>query len=168
VLLVLAAQADPWTALSLTAAPAGPPFGEAFDAAQRRVHRESTRFWPRALGTSPWGMVGWLRRHAPGTGPWRVRLVDDTAPIDVDDVLAQVRRELDDGAPVPLLVGDGVPRHYVLALARGGDSWHVFEPTSGEVREVPCAAVRERRLAPLLGFDHLQAALLPVRTPPLV
>jgi hypothetical protein len=37
----------------------------------------------------------------------------------------------------------------------------VYEPSSGEVRVVPVAAVRERRLARWLGFDRMYAALLP-------
>jgi hypothetical protein len=137
-------------------------FGERFDARQREVHRQSTRFWPQALGTSPWGMVRWLRRHVPGAGPYRVRLVDDVSAADVDDALAQARAALAAGRPVPLLVGALVPRHYVLALGVQGDGrWRVYEPTSGEVRALDLRLVRERRLAPVLGFDRLQALLLP-------
>ena len=58
-------------------------FGARYDARQKQVHRESNRFWPQALGTTPWGMVGWLRRHAPAAGPYRVRLVDDTSAADL-------------------------------------------------------------------------------------
>jgi hypothetical protein len=165
VLLVLAAQADPVLALTLTA-PAtdeqGTGFGTRFDLRQDRVHRQSNRVWPTALGTSPWGMVGWLRRHARGVGPYRVRLVDDADPADLAAVLAEVNAALDLASPVPLLVGPGVPQHYVLALSRADDSvWRVYEPTAGEVRSVPTAAVVGHRLAPLLGFDHLHAVLLP-------
>jgi hypothetical protein len=137
-------------------------FGERYDARQREVHRQSTRFWPRALGTTPWGMVGWLRRHAPAAGPYRVRLVDDVSAADVDDALAKVGAALA-ARPVPLLVGSLVPRHYVLALGVQGDgSWRVYEPTSGQVRALDLRLVREHRLAPVLGFDRLQAVLLPV------
>ena len=96
VLVALAAWADPAETLRLEGElsddqvaggagvqpAAGLPigFGARFDARQQQVHRESTRFWPQALGTSPWGMVAWLRRHAPGAGPYRVRLVDDASP----------------------------------------------------------------------------------------
>lgn len=51
VLLALAANADPPASLALT----GDGFGERFDEMQRRVHKQSTRFWPMALGSSPWG-----------------------------------------------------------------------------------------------------------------
>lgn len=137
-------------------------FGERFDARQREVHRQSTRFWPQALGTTPWGMVSWLRRHVPGAGPYRVRLVDDTSAADLDDVLGRAGAALAAGRPVPLLVGSLVPRHYVLALGVLDDGrWRVYEPTSGQVRAVDLRLVRERRLAPVLGFDRLHAALLP-------
>jgi hypothetical protein len=136
-------------------------FGARYDARQRQVHRQSTRFWPRALGTTPWGMVRWLRRYAPGAGPYRVRLVDDVSA-DVDDALSQGAAALAAGRPVPLLVGSLVPRHYVLALGMLGDGrWRVYEPTSGQVRALDLKLVRERRLAPVLGFDRLHALLLP-------
>jgi hypothetical protein len=177
VLIALAAWADPAetarldggeTATAATGAGAGARagvvmgFGERFDARQREVHRQSTRFWPQALGTTPWGMVGWLRRHAPAAGPYRVRLVDDASATDVDDALAQAGAALAAGRPVPLLVGSLVPRHYVLGLGVEGDGrWRVYEPTSGQVRALDLRLVRERRLARVLGFDRLQAVLLP-------
>ncbi|GAA0949052.1 hypothetical protein [Pseudonocardia zijingensis] len=138
-------------------------FGARYDARQEEVHRQSTRFWPRALGTSPWGMARWLRRYAPAAGPYRVRLVDDRSAADVDDAIAQVRTALVAGRPVPLLVGGFVPRHYVLALGVLGDGrWRVYEPTSGHVRALEPHLVAERRLAPVLGFDRLHAVLVPV------
>jgi hypothetical protein len=137
-------------------------FGARYDARQKEVHRQSTRFWPRALGTTPWGMVGWLRRHAPAAGPYRVRLVDDASATDVEDALAVTGAALVTGRPVPLLVGALVPRHYVLALGVEGDGrWRVYEPTSGQVRLLDLRLVRERRLASVLGFDRLHAVLLP-------
>jgi hypothetical protein len=179
VLIALAAWADPaetarldgdeaTTAATGSGAAAGARagvaigFGARYDARQREVHRQSTRFWPQALGTTPWGMVRWLRRYAPATGPHRVRLIDDMSTADVDDAIAQVRAALAAGRPVPILVGALVPRHYVLALGVQGDGrWRVYEPTSGEVRALDLRLVRERRLAPVLGFDRLQAVLLP-------
>lgn len=167
VLLVLAAQADPVLAGELTAPrhdEHGRRFAERFDRRQRAVHRQSNRLWPRALGTSPWGMARWLRRHAAGVGPYRVRLVDDADPRDLVVTLAAIDTALDLGDPVPLLVGARVPRHYVLALRRAGPGragWRVFEPTTGEIRTVPTEAVTGHHLGTLLGFDRLHAALLP-------
>ena len=136
-------------------------FGARFDARQKQVHRESTRFWPQSLGTTPWGMVGWLRRHAPGAGPYRVRLVDDVSAPDLTDALDAVGGALSAARPVPLLVGSLVPRHYVLALGPQDGDWLVYEPTSGQVRVLSPDLVRSRRLAPVLGFDRLHAVLLP-------
>jgi hypothetical protein len=168
VLIALAAWADPAETARLDGGPvlagasAGAGFGARFDARQKQVHRESTRFWPQALGTSPWGMVAWLRRHAPAAGPHRVRLVDDGDPRDVAAVIAEAGAALAAGRPVPLLVGAFVPRHYCLALAPDSDTaWRVYEPSSGEVRVVPHAVLGTPRLAPLLGFGHLEAVLLP-------
>ncbi len=139
----------------------GVGFGARYDVRQQQVHRESTKFWPAALGTSPWGMVGWLRRYAPGAGPYRVRLVDDVSGPDMGEAIAVVDAALATGRPVPLLIGTFVPRHYVMAVGAGPAGWRVYEPTSGEVREVPRDLVRARATAGLLGFDRLHALLLP-------
>ncbi len=136
-------------------------FGARFDARQKQVHKESTRFWPQAIGTSPWGMVAWLRRHAPGAGPYRVRLIDDMSAADVADALAEAGAALSAGRPVPLLVGTFVPRHYCMALGRDGTGWRVYEPSSGQVRALDLDLIRNRTLAPVLGFDRLGALLLP-------
>lgn len=161
VLVALAAWADPTETQRLDGVAGGIGFGARFDARQLQVHRESTRFWPRALGTTPWGMVGWLRRHVPDAGPYRVRLVDDTSAADVRALVADVATALAAGRPVPLVVGAFVPRHYCLALSGDHAAWRVYEPTSGEVRAVPVDLVAAAGLAPLLGFAHLQAVLLP-------
>ncbi len=180
VLVALAAWADPAETRRLDGDPGGGAvsvagtgagsgaagvtvgFGARYDSRQRQVHRESTRLWPPALGTSPWGMVAWLRRHAPGAGPYQVRLVDDTSAVDVDATLAAVDAALTAGRPVPLLVGAFVPRHYCLVLSRdGADAWRVYEPTSGEVRQVPLDLVRGRSFGRILAFDRLHAVLLP-------
>lgn len=137
-------------------------FGTRYDERQRQVHRETNRFWPRPLGTTPWGMVRWLRRNAPGAGPYRVRLVDDTSAPDLAAALDEAGAALAAGRPVPLLVGSLVPRHYVMALGvHGADSWRVYEPSLGRVRALDLRLVRQRRLAPVLGFHRLHALLLP-------
>jgi hypothetical protein len=164
VLVALSAWADPAEILRLDgpAAGNGMGFGARYDARQRQVHRETNRFWPRALGTTPWGMVRWLRRHVPGAGPYRVRLVDDTSAPDLTAALDEAGAALAAGRPVPMLVGPLVPRHYAMALGvldRG--AWRVYEPTSGQVRALDLRLVRERRLAPVLGFQRLHALLLP-------
>ena len=166
VLVALAAWSDPAELARLEATDgaktlAGGGFGARYDARQKQVHAQTNRLWPQALGTTPWGAVRWLREHAPAAGRYRVRLVDDASAADVAAVVDAVGAALAAGRPVPLLVGTFVPRHYVLALRADGAAWRVYEPTSGQVRLLDLAAVRERRLAPVLGFDRLHAALLP-------
>ena len=172
VLVALAAWADPAEVQRLEAVPAGgqPPscgqdgagsFGARYDERQKQVHRQTNRFWPQALGTTPWGAARWLRDHVPTAGPYRVRLVDDTSTADVQAMISAVGAALAAGRPVPLVVGTLVPRHYVLALRADGAAWRVYEPTSGQVRLLDLAAVRSRASAPVLGFDRLHAVLLP-------
>jgi hypothetical protein len=167
VLVALAAWADPAELARLEVAPTGSRallstgFGARFDARQKQVHRETNRFWPQALGTTPWGAARWLRDHVPAAGRYRVRLVDDASSADVVEVLDAVGSALAAGRPVPLVVGALVPRHYGLAVHADDAGWRVYEPTSGQVRYVDVAAVREGRLAPVLGFDRLHAVLLP-------
>jgi hypothetical protein len=172
VLVALAAWADPTETRRLDGqgggvAAVGSPgvpvgFGGRYDARQRQVHKESTKYWPQALGTSPWGMVAWLRRHAPGAGPYRVRMVDDRSPADLAAAVDATNAALAVGRPVPLLVGEFVPRHYCLALSHDGDIWHVYEPSSGEVRQVPVDLVLRSALHDVLGgFNRLSAVLLP-------
>ena len=136
-------------------------FGARFDARQQQVHRESTRFWPRTLGTSPWGMVEWLRRNTPAAGPYRVRLVDDSAGEDLADAIARAGAALTAGRPVPLLIGGFLPRHYVLALSVVEAGWRVYEPGGGQVWLVEPDLLRRRALGPVLGFDRWHAVLLP-------
>lgn len=136
-------------------------FGARFDARQQQVHRETNRAWPQALGTTPWAMVRWLHRNAPGAGRYRVRLVDDVSGADVGGVIDAVSAALAGGRPVPMLVGTAVPRHYVMALGADGRRWRVYEPTSGSVRALDLDMIRTRALRPVLGFDRLHAVLLP-------
>ena len=174
-LVALAAWADPDESLRLdgelsTEQPVGAlpaaagftaGFGARFDARQQQVHRESTRFWPRALGTSPWGMVAWLRRNAPAAGRtgcgWSTTAHRPTWPTPSTRTAAALAA----GRPVPLLIGGFLPRHYVLALADRRAGWRVYEPGSGQVCLVTLDQLRGRELAPILGFARWHAVLLP-------
>ena len=164
VLIALAAWADPTETRRLDGSSGGVAavgsagiavgFGGRYDARQRQVHRESTKLWPQALGTSPWGMVAWLRRHAPGAGPYRVRMVDDRSPADVAAAIEATNAALAVGRPVPLLIGAFVPRHYCLALSqrrrRSGTSTSRPAARYGRCRSTGCATARSRpaRLRP--------------------
>ena len=58
VLVALAAWAGPEELTRLEASATGQPlagggFGARYDARQKQVHRQTNRFWPQALGTTP-------------------------------------------------------------------------------------------------------------------
>ncbi|MCV7374960.1 hypothetical protein H5P33_19805 [Mycolicibacterium arabiense] len=133
---------------------AGPADLVWFAAEQARVHDRVNLVWPRALGTTPMGMVAAIGagyRWRPWRGLWRRR-------DSLDDVLAAVRR----GRPVPMLVGRVIPRHWVLIVDVERDEFGCYEPSSGDVRWVTVAAVRSARLTGL-GYPRAFAFVLPPR-----
>lgn len=124
-----------------------------FAAEQGRVHAAANRVWPRGLGTTPWGLAAVLTSHSGRHGVrygWRLgrhRLVD-------------VRRAVDAHWPVLMLIGDVIPRHWVLIVEFTGPQVRCYEPSSGEIRTVATEAVRAGRLTGL-GFGRPFAFVLP-------
>jgi hypothetical protein len=122
---------------------------------QARVHRRINRVWPRALGTTPMGMAraitapGVRYRWRPCRSLWRGR----DAMVDVLAAVAQDR-------PVAMLVGNVIPRHWVLIVEAAGDRLRCYEPSSGGVRESSVTAVRTSRLVGL-GFPRAFAFVVP-------
>jgi hypothetical protein len=135
-------------------ADAGPAGLAWFAAEQARVHGRVNLLWPRALGTTPTGMVAAIGagyRWRLCRGLWRRR-------DSLDDVLAAVRS----GRPVPMLVGRVIPRHWVLIVDEERNEFSCYEPSSGDVRRVAAADVRSARLAGL-GYPRAFAFVLPPR-----
>lgn len=154
-------------------------------AAQRHLHARTTARalgplpWPRALGTPPWTAARAAR--FPGVR-YRSVPVDDAAPAAAH-LLASVHAATLAGVPVPLYTGGdlaqglaaAVPRHVVLAAPppadlphRGYDDdgarvLHLFEPSSGTVRQVRVAELLGRTEPhPALGrWTHVCWVLLP-------
>ncbi|WP_237572018.1 hypothetical protein [Mycolicibacterium lacusdiani] len=125
-----------------------------FAAEQARVHGRVNLLWPRALGTTPMGMVA-----AIGAGyHWRLWRGLWRRRDPLDDVLAAVRA----GKPVPMLVGRVIPRHWVLIVDVERDELRCYEPSSGDVRRVTAADVRSARLTGL-GYPWAFAFVLPPR-----
>ena len=62
--------------------------------------------------------------------------------------------------PVAMLVGRLIPRHWVLVVDAAEDRLTCYEPSSGELRRVDVAAVRESRLTGL-GYPRPFAFVLP-------
>lgn len=162
VLAVLAASTEPgWFDGG------APGVGDRFGEVQKRVHRQANRLWPRFLGTTPFGLLRWLHRHAPAAGRYRLRWVDDTSPTDLTSAFDAVTAAVRAGRPVPLMVGTWLPRHWVLAVADTGRGWQVYEPSSGELRVLDPDVLHGRSAGPVLGWPRLHAALLPDPAPPL-
>ncbi len=154
-LIVARAERDPLYALSLTSG----DFAANFRAERDRVHEETNRLYPQAIGTSPPGMAHYLNEHSRAEYTWRV--VDDTKRREVSATLREIVTAVDRGDPVPLLVGGPVPRHYVLAVGHRDGAVLVYEPTSGDTVAVPERDFLAGNLQHSLGFDHVQVAVLP-------
>ncbi|TQS45410.1 hypothetical protein [Cryptosporangium phraense] len=145
--------ADPVYALSLTADDDPAAFGQRLIAEQQRLHRSTNRLWPQWLGTSPWGAGRGLAREAGyrATIAW----VDDTDPESVRGA-ARAVREAD--RPVPLLVGNLYPAHYLLVVARLDDRLRVYNPAPGRLSDIPADRLD---LGNATAFRHLHGVLLP-------
>ena len=126
-----------------------------FDAEQGRVHAVANRIWPRALGTTPWGMASTISEHSARHHVkygWRM--------MRPRDPLVDVERAVRAHWPVAMLIGNAIPRHWVLIVECEGQTLQCYEPSSGEVLPVSAAAVRGARLTEL-GFPRAFAFVLP-------
>ncbi|MGK2881093.1 MAG: hypothetical protein ACSLE6_09965 [Mycobacterium sp.] len=127
---------------------------------QARLHRALNRVWPRRLGTTPAGMARAISRHSSRYGAryrWRPFL-------GRRDSLSDVRSAVESGWPVAMLVGSYVPRHWVLLVGIAGETFHCYEPSSGEIRPADCTSIRAASLRGL-GFARPFAFVLPKRPP---
>lgn len=107
---------------------------------QRRLHRRVNRWWPRALGTTPVGMVRALSRHSAVSYCWRFSGCGRESLLDVRESLLL-------GYPVPMLVGRILPRHWVLLVGlTGAGGFRCYEPSSGEIRQVGAVDIRTAKL----------------------
>ena len=133
------------------------------DAAQRwfadeqgRVHRAANSVWPRALGTTPAGMVRVVNSHSTVRYRWR--------PARPRDALRDVFAALTSGWPVAMLIGSTIPRHWVLLTevreSECGPALRCYEPSSGRLDSVDAADIRAGTLSGL-GFPRPFAFVLP-------
>jgi hypothetical protein len=159
-ILIARACNDPLYALSLTTEAGVPLDGNAFQdrlrAEQQRIHDSTNRIWPQQLGTSPWGLVDELNRHGPQYD-WRI--VDDTDRRCVTSALHDAVKAVDAGHTVPVLIGDGIPRHYVLLIGHEGGNLIFYNP-SGEIVRVSESDFRGGDLS-ALGYRHVQGVVTP-------
>ncbi|MDT4988610.1 MAG: hypothetical protein QOI74_2704 [Micromonosporaceae bacterium] len=125
---------------------------------QHRIHRATNMIWPRRLGTTPWGVAAAISRHTAAFGVrygWRFC---GGRGDDLRDVVAAV----DSGWPVALLIGQVVPRHWILLTGyQGAGTLRAYDPASGRAREVGLDDIRHHRAHP--GFPRAFALVLPTR-----
>jgi hypothetical protein len=124
-------------------------------AEQHRIHAAANRLWPRRLGTTPWGVAGVISSHAAALGVrygWRLFRGDLRA--------ALAAAECD--WPVAMLIGNAIPRHWVLVVGHADGVLRCFNPARGAVASVQVSDVPARRLGSL-GFPRAFALVLPTR-----
>jgi len=161
VVVVARMIADPAFGHRLAVAPTA-----AFGAAQLRVHRAANVVWPRAAGTTPWGVAATLNVHSGAFGArYSWRPVDPASPATIRAALGAATRAAELGWPVPLLIGRWEPRHWVLVVGSGADTVLCYEPGRGRVVEAGVAEIVAGRANPL-GYPNLQAVVLPTRREP--
>ena len=119
-----------------------------FDAEQLRVHRAINVVWPHALGASPAGVARALTVHSASRG---VRYRWRTA--GCGDGLSEVCDAVAAGWPVAMLIGAVIPRHWVLLTEIEGQVFRCYEPSSGDLVDIPIDDIRRGRLS-RLGFPR--------------
>jgi hypothetical protein len=125
-----------------------------FDAEQGRVHRAVNRVWPRALGTTPAGIVRAFNARSAIRYRWR--------PARRSDPLTDVCAALEQGWPVAMLIGSVIPRHWVLLTEVKGSALRCYEPSSGRLVDVEIGDIRSGALKGI-GFPRPFAFVLPAR-----
>lgn len=181
VLVLLRLAGDPAEALTLARHPGGA--AHRFAALQRETHSRARRWWPRSLGTPPWGAA---REARYGPVRYTHRVIGRHRASGRDDVLRAALAAASAGIPVPLYTGGdlgrgattAVPRHVVLLTAvresEAGSTATLYEPSSGALHAVPAEALvaspvgpgadprtTTARLRALGGWQHVVWALLP-------
>ncbi|MFI2839172.1 hypothetical protein [Mycolicibacterium sp. PDY-3] len=105
-----------------------------FGTEQDMVHRLVNRVWPRRLGMTPPGVAAAIADRCGVRCRWRIARAVLPGRVDVlTDVLDTLRA----GAPVPMLIGHLIPRHWVLIVAVTGERLRCFDPASGALVRSP-------------------------------
>ncbi|MGW6281306.1 hypothetical protein [Kribbella sp. NPDC055071] len=160
-LLMARAMTDPYYALYLTTgdstarSDAAPEqFQARLTAEEDRIHAATNRFWPQRLGSTPLGMSAELNRYAGVLGTrYQPRLADRSARTDAAEAAGE-------GHPVPVLIGNWVPRHYILLIGRTGDDLTYYEPGYATVGHLSVQAFEHGDLS-VIGFHHIYAVVTP-------
>lgn len=154
-IVVTRVLADPVYALRLTTD--DDPGGLADE--QQRLHSRTNPIWPEAFGTSPWGME---RGLAAETGTrYDFRWADDTDPDALSTATRDVLAAVDAGHPVPLLVGNAYPAHYILVVSHDAGRLLVYNPAGGRLTEIGVDDLAAGQLGGATAFRHLHGLLTP-------
>jgi hypothetical protein len=164
------AIADPIYALMLTtgghpgtADESADRFRARLKAEEQRVHRATNLLWPALVGTPPWGLRDLMNEPGMGLGAqyrWTVTAQWVTAG-PVAAVVRQALAAVTAGYPVPVLIGDTIPRHYVLLVHYDAAGALFYEPTAGEVRRVSPVSLHRLDFS-VLGYAHLHGVIMPL------
>ena len=106
-------------------------------------------------GAGPAGVAAALSRHAALRYRWRPARRRG-------DRLFDVREAVLLGWPVPMLIGDRIPRHWVLLVNWSNRGFDCYEPSSGMIGHIPAANIRRAEIANM-GFRRAFALVLPTR-----
>jgi len=167
-IVVAHAMADPIYAYQLTtggrpgtAEESGDAFIARLRAEERRVRGTTNMLWPPVVGTPPWGVRDQMNQQAVGIGGlYRWNVIQEWATGAADAVIRQAMLAVDQGYPVPMLIGDAIPRHYVLLVHRDVAGALFYEPTSGRIERIGEQSLRRRDFS-VLGYPHIQGVVLP-------
>jgi hypothetical protein len=177
-ILATRSMADPIFTLDLTTggdpndptANSANAFEQRLSAEEQRIHDQSTAGklgpfdYPQAIGTPPWGVADQLNQYGGATGThYGSHWVDNTSDASAGSALSTVEASVDSGQPVPVLIGDSVPRHYVLVVGHHGSDLQIYEPTSGRTVTVSESDFRNGTpaFAQAVGYPNVQAVVTP-------
>jgi hypothetical protein len=121
-----------------------------FQAEQATLHRQLNAVWPRALGTTPFGMVEALNSHRDRSGlRYHWRFARFTRLDEIRDAVVRER-------PVPMLLGKVIPRHWVLLIGHQSGRFRIYDPGVGDVLLATAAELRGG-----LGFPQVFGYVVP-------
>ena len=163
--LMARAMTDPLYALYLTTgdsavrADAGTAYFQTrLTAEEHRIHDATNRFWPQRLGSTPDGLSSELNRHADALGSrYEPRLVIGIGGTSARrDAVAAAGN----GQPVPVLIGNLIPRHYILLIGRAGGDLLFYEPGYATVGRISAQSFLDGKID-VIGFHHIYAVVTP-------
>lgn len=166
-ILMARAMADPLYALYLTTGDStdrsdasAEHFQARLTAEEHRIHDATNRFWPKRLGSTPAGVSTELNRHADALGTrYKSRLVTGTGG---KQALEDAVKSAGSHQPVPVLIGDWIPRHYILLIGREGSDLLFYEPGYATVDRISAQSFLDGKID-VIGFHHVYAVITPTR-----